>query len=187
MIETVRNMPATFTVGGLPVKVERRMLFLLLGIMPWVLVGLARRRRPERSFVEAVAAGWLYFLVLLTADTVHITGHAFSARKAGAPMDAVYVPVGMPRTIYYHNDFPPKVHIQRSLGGPIASTLALALSIVLYILAPAGTLFRELATLAVLGHGFIGLGSWLPIPGVDGAILLKWWRRMRREQVKPFQ
>jgi hypothetical protein len=182
MIKHVRNMPATFTVGDLPVKIERRMLFFMLGIVPLFMAWLARRRRPERTWMEAIAAGWLYFLVLLTADTVHITGHAISARKAGAPMDAVYVPVGMPRTIYFDNDVPPDVHIKRSLGGPIASMLALAISVALFVLAPARTLFRELAELAVLGHGFIGLGSWLPIPGVDGAILLHWWRRMRQDQ-----
>lgn len=179
MVEYVQNMPATFTIRHLPIKVERRMLFLLLTAMPLALIWWARRRRPEQGIITSILTGWLYFLVLLTPDVVHIAGHVLSAWKAQAPMDAVYVPVGMPRTIYYDNEVPSEVHIKRSLGGPVASLLAWALSVILLSWVPAGSLVRDLAKLAVFGHGLIGLGSLLPLPGVDGAVIWYWWRQIR--------
>lgn len=182
MLEHVQAMPTTFKVGGLPVKVERRMLILLTLVMPLILAVVARWRRPQRSLGEALVVGWLYWLVLLTPDATHIGGHAISARKAGAPMDAVYVPLGMPRTIYYNNTVPPATHMRRALGGPVASILGFVVGSLLYRLASPESLSRELSGLAVAGHGLIGAGSLLPIPGVDGATILHWWRRQRSQE-----
>jgi hypothetical protein len=89
-------------------------------------------------------------------------------------MDVVRISQGMPRTIYYDNDVPPTDHIIRSLGGPIFNTLGMLVSFALRTLSPAGTLGRELAGDALMGHGLLLVGSLAPLPIVDGGVILKW-------------
>ncbi|MGD2077160.1 MAG: hypothetical protein PVH18_02180 [Chloroflexota bacterium] len=135
---------------------------------------LAGRRKPERSWPARLAVGALSAFIWVSADFGHALAHTVSARAAGAPMDEVRISQGMPRTIYYDDDVPPRTHIIRSLGGPIFNALALLISVALRMLGPAGSLGRELAEDAVMGHGFLLAGSLAPLPIVDGGVILKW-------------
>ena len=80
---------------------------------------------------------------------------------------------GMPRTIYFDDDVPPRMHRQRALGGPIYSALGLAISLILRALSPRGSTVREVAGWSCVGHAFI-LSSLAPLPVVDGGAILKW-------------
>jgi hypothetical protein len=118
--------------------------------------------------------GLLSTLVMMVADLGHAMAHIFSARYAGAPMDEILLSEGMPRTLYYNNDVPPRVHRLRALGGPIYNVVGLAISCLLRFLAPPGSWVREVAGWSCLGHGFILGGSLFPLPVVDGGSVLKW-------------
>ncbi len=135
---------------------------------------LASRREPERSWPIRLAVGAISAVIWASVDFGHALAHSVSARMVGASMDEVRISQGMPRTIYYDNDVPPRTHIVRSLGGPIFNALALLLSLVLRTLSPAGSLGRELAGDAVLGHGLLLAGSLAPLPIIDGGVILKW-------------
>ena len=143
---------------------------LLTGLLAWV----AGRRRPERSWPQRLGVALLAMPVALFADIGHAMAHTISARLAGAPMDEIFLSSGMPRTLYENNNVPPKVHIQRSLGGPIFSLIGFTLSLLWRRISLPGSLSRELADASLAGHSFILLGSIAPLPVVDGGIILKW-------------
>ncbi len=143
---------------------------LLTGVLIWA----AGRRNPQRSWAERLAAGLLAMPVAVIADVGHAMAHTVSARLAGAPMDEIFLSSGMPRTLYQNNSVPPRVHVQRSLGGPIFSLASVILSLLWRSKSPRGSLSRDLAEVSLAGHSVILLGSVTPVPVVDGGVILKW-------------
>lgn len=169
----VKDTPIAFSVWGTPVKVNPAILANLLGL--WGLLSwLAGRHRPERPWFLRVVIGFLSTVALLIADLGHAMAHIISARHAGAPMDEIQISAGMPRTVYFDNEVPPSVHRLRASGGPVYSALGLLTSLGLRALSPSGSALREVADWSCLGHGFIFLGSLVPLPFVDGGTLVKW-------------
>lgn len=168
----VQEAPTLFIIADTPVKVKPAVsinLLALWGTMAW----LAGRRRPERSWPARLLVGALSTATLIIADWGHAMAHIVSARYAGAPMDEIRISMGMPRTIYFDNNVPPRVHRMRALGGPIFSAIGLLTSLLLRFLAPRGSVAREVAGWSCVGQGFI-LGALIPLPFVDGGTILKW-------------
>jgi hypothetical protein len=156
-----------------PIRV--RVIALANVIALWVLVSwLEMGWHPERDLWQSVLVGFAGMVLLLVADIGHAVAHIFSARYAGAPMDEVYISMGMPRTRYSNDDVPANVHRMRAAGGPIFSALGLLISIAVYGLVADDTTASGLAIWSAIGHGFILIGSLLPLPVVDGGALLKW-------------
>lgn len=145
-------------------------LFALLGGMSW-LIGV---RQPQWNWPVRVFTGAVSGLALIVADVGHALAHSISARAAGAPMDQINLTSGMPRTIYFDQDVPPRAHILRALGGPLYSALGLVLSLVVHSLLPRNSISREVAGWSSTGHGLIFAGSLAPLPIVDGGSILKW-------------
>jgi hypothetical protein len=143
---------------------------LLTTLLAWV----AGLRKPERTWLQRLGVGLLAMPVALFSDLGHAMAHTISARSAGAPMDEILLSSGMPRTLYENNAVPPQTHIQRSLGGPIFSLTGLTLSLLWRRMSPHGSLSRDLADASLAAHSFILLGSVVPLPMVDGGIILKW-------------
>ncbi len=143
---------------------------MFTGLLAWV----ARLRKPERSWLQSLGVALLAMPVALFADIGHAMAHTISARLAGAPMDEILLSSGMPRTLYQNNAVPPQAHIRRSLGGPIFSLTGFTLSLLWRCMSPDGLLSRDLAEASLAGHSFILLGSLVPLPMVDGGIILKW-------------
>jgi hypothetical protein len=172
MIES-KDIPTLFTVWETPVRVHPGVMANLAGL--WgMLAWWAGRRQPERPWLLRLGIGFLETAVLLFADVGHAMAHIVSARVAGAPMDEIVVSSGMPRTLYHDNNVPPRVHRLRALGGPVFSALGLLTSVLLRALTPQGSAMREISDASCLGHGFILLGSLVPLPFVDGGSLVKW-------------
>jgi hypothetical protein len=167
------DSPIVLEVFGTPVEVRPAVGLNLLALWIGAAV-LSGRRKPERSWPIRLAIGGLSAAIWASGDFGHALAHIASARAAGAPMDVVRISQGMPRTTYYDNDVPPATHIIRSLGGPIFNTLGLLVSFALRALSPSGSLSRELAGDAMMGHGLLLAGSLVPLPIVDGGVILKW-------------
>jgi hypothetical protein len=143
---------------------------LLTGLLAWV----AGVRKPERTWFQRLGVALLAMSVATFADIGHAMAHTISAGLAGAPMDEILLSSGMPRTLYWNNTVPPQTHIRRSLGGPVFSLIGFTLSLLWRRLAPHRSLSRDLADASLAGHSFILLGSIVPLPMVDGGIILKW-------------
>lgn len=163
----------TFEFRGTPVRVAPVFLANVVGL--WgLLAWWAGKRRPGRPWPLCLLIGAVSALNLLAVDVGHALAHTIGARRAGAPVDHVWLSADMPRTLYPDGEVPPRVHRQRALGGPIYSATGLALALIGRRLAPADTIVREELDLAALGHGLILAGSLAPLPLVDGGSLLKW-------------
>jgi hypothetical protein len=159
--------------NGVPIVVQPA-FWPIPGVVTIVLAWLAGLRSPERSWIQRLGIALLALPVALFADIGHAMAHTISARMAGAPMDEILLSLSMPRTLYQNNDVPPRTHIRRSLGGPIFSLISCALSFLWHRISPVGSISRDLADLSLFGHGYILLASIVPLPMVDGGIILKW-------------
>ncbi len=166
----------TRTIGrfnGVPVNV--RPIFWVAPPAMWLaLIWLAGKRKPERSLGQRLLVALLGLPFPFLADVGHALAHTESAKRAGAPMDQVLLSLDMPRTLYNNNDVAPAIHRQRSLGGPIYSAASFLGSLLWRALSAPDSLSRELADVACLSHGFILTGALIPLPIVDGGVILKW-------------
>ena len=148
------------------VKVEAQPSILVPGAMAavttYVLLPNDRRR------VSMVLAS---ILLWYEAELTHVISHMISAHLAGAPMDRIRLQI-IPATLYDNNDVSPQQHIGRSLGGPIGSTIAM-LSWWMIWRVRQGKPGGRLALIGLIANSIIALGSWLPLPFVDGGVILK--------------
>ncbi len=124
----------------------------------------------------AIVGGLIATLLHFVGETLHQLGHAYAAKRTGYPMLGIryWFMLG---TSIYPPDEPPlsgRGHIQRALGGPIASVLVGVIAIVLAAVIQywVGLLlfFFALDNLLVLG-----LGAFLPLGFTDGSTILTWW------------
>jgi Zn-dependent protease len=79
----------------------------------------------------------------------------------------------------YHGDqgiYPGYVHLVRSLGGPVFNLLIAGMG---YLVTPmAGHSFGSALIASIISTNlFFGLGSFLPIPSIDGEVI---WREILR-------
>lgn len=119
----------------------------------------------NRTFLSA-GAGVLWYL----ADCTHVAGHIISSHAVGAPMDAVDFGV-YPKSVYHNNAVSPQQHIGRASGGLAASLIATLLFAVGARLIHQGV-WRKLLTIAAIQNAVIFAGGMLPIPIVDGGVIL---------------
>ncbi|MFN8466969.1 MAG: hypothetical protein U0X20_15555 [Caldilineaceae bacterium] len=159
--------------NGVPV-VAQSSFWPLLTLVTGFLIWGARQRNRKRSWMQCVGLGMLALPVALCAEVGHAMAHTVSARAAGAPMDEILLSAGMARTLYLNNDVAPRTHIRRSLGGPVFSLAGFLLSLLWWRTAPKGTINRDLAGVSLFGHSVILFGSVMPLPMIDGGIIMKW-------------
>ncbi|MBW8012811.1 MAG: hypothetical protein FVQ83_16460 [Chloroflexi bacterium] len=131
--------------------------------------------RPELgSASERFGFAFLIMLVLEGANLIHSLGHMFTSSLGGAPMDELLITATRHINIYYpeQNDVPRRIHLLRSLGGPLAN---LGFGIVMFFLlfrvnfGLAHEYFAYLATFSLAA----GLLTLLPIRSLDGEVI---WR-----------
>lgn len=168
----------------------RRYLFPVLGIrvyatpLAWLLPVLLLPSTfvltlifyPGLGFVErlSLTLQWIVLTVLLAS--IHSLGHMISGELASAPMDYLLVTATRQINIYADDQeqFPPRVHIIRAVGGPLANIVAGLISLLVTAITgptPALLYFTIANLLAVL--------AFLPIPTVDGEVIWKYLRKMQ--------
>ncbi len=125
----------------------------------------------------AVALHWL-------SELVHNLGHAWAAQRTGHPMTGVrFGTLALLGQSLYPADepsLPGRVHIQRALGGPMASAMLTVLAGLLAQMAGRDGVFGGLAWFFLLENLLVfTLGAFAPLPGLDGGTILYWLRRMQ--------
>lgn len=126
------------------------------------------------SLLGRLRRGLFWSIAYLTGDATHFGGHIVSSRYAGSPPDQIYIGAPMPQSVYENNDVSPQVHKLRSIGGPVGSILSLLVAFVLRVFTAPNTAAREFLNAQCWVHGFLGFGSLMPIPFIDGGTILKW-------------
>ncbi len=125
--------------------------------------------------LASVIAGLMSLGVIVT----HEVGHQISARLVGGPMDEVLIAAVRLITLYHDTVEPPsRVHLGRALGGPIMNLILAAVLFGGVAIAQTPPLRTILMTSAFISLGY-GLGSFLPIPSVDGEVI---WRELRKQR-----
>ena len=142
-------------------------------IMAWV----AKKRLPERSWLQSLGIGALTMPIVLGSEWCHNLAHAAAACMVGKPMDAIRITWGMPLVVYYDiNDetVTPRQHIIRALGGPVFNVLVLPAALLAKHHTDPQSVTRDMANAAVGTNAFLPAVGLLPIPGIDGGPILKW-------------
>lgn len=122
--------------------------------------------------VLSVSAGVLWY----AADCTHVVGHIISSQAVAAPIDAVEFGI-YPKNIYHNNTVSPQQHIGRSIGGLIASFGSAMLFVLLARLLP-HRLGKKLFIIAAIENALVFSAAMLPIPIVDGGVILTNLRKM---------
>lgn len=130
-----------------------------------------------------ILAGLIGTLLHWFSDLVHQLGHAWAARRSGYPMAELRL-WGILSSSLYPIDEPPlpaRVHIQRALGGPLASLLLSAVAGAIALTPrPPGSVSYWLALFFFLENLFVfTLQALVPLGFNDGGTLWYWWPRRR--------
>lgn len=146
----------------------------------WLLLSLMAYTGFRLDLPAALMGGFSGTLLHFASELWHNLGHALAARRTGYPMSGV-VFWGVLATSRYpanQGSLPGRVHIQRALGGPLASALLAALAgLLLTQMNPAGLWFWLAAFFFTDNLLVFTFGSLLPLGFTDGSTLLAWWGR----------
>ncbi len=132
----------------------------------------------QPGMAERLYQAMIFTLALEITTAIHAFGHILSGKIVHSPMDELVIASTRDVNLYHGDQslVPGSVHLIRSLGGPILNLLAAA---VFYALTPiiSGGFWSALLTSLLSVNLFFGLGSFLPIPSVDGEVI---WRELLR-------
>jgi hypothetical protein len=171
----------------------RRVIFQLLGVpftadnRSWqfapskFVIGVAAAliTAPAASLLLNVAVGLVYGLLLNAVLGLHIVGHILSSKLVAPPMTEARITPTLIETRYAADPpgIPARVHLVRSLGGPLMNFALGGVSLLAYRSTGGhGLLFFAVANLV------IGLIVLLPFQSVDGGVI---WRELPRLMRSP--
>lgn len=121
----------------------------------------------------------LFFTIAVEiANGIHALGHILIGKIVHSAMDELLITTTRDVNLYHGDQrlVPGYIHLVRSLGGPILNLLAAG---IFYVFAPVTNqvFLNGLFSSLISTNFFIGLGSFLPIPSVDGSVI---WREIMR-------
>ncbi len=168
-------------------KIYVRPLAVLSALLLWALFSLLGIKQYKFSPQKAVLGGLTAVLLHFFSDLWHHLGHARAADVTGFPMEGVdfWGPLG---TSLYPEDEPDlsaDIHIQRALGGPIASTLlSVAAGLAWLLLRPLGDVYAVVSAFFFVDNSlFLTLGAFVPLGFTDGSTILRNWPHRNRQQL----
>lgn len=178
----VRQPDIAFRLGrvaGLELSIQPSALWSMAAV--WLGLSAAGFWLLGFDLWTAVAGGLAGVAIHWLSEFWHQFGHALAARRTGYPMTGLrfWGIFGVSLWPADEPTLPGRIHIQRALGGPLASFLlgGLALAFALLLGQAAGLLWW-LALLAAADNLLVlGLGAFLPLGFTDGSTILRWWRQ----------
>ena len=146
---------------------------IVLGIM----TREAGRLHPERNWLARLGVAALTMPVILGSEWCHNLAHAAAAKMVGYPADAIRITWGMPLLVYHDiedSEITPRTHIIRALGGPVINTIFFGTALIFSHLIKKESAAQDVVNAALGMNAFLVLAGMLPIPGIDGGVVLKW-------------
>ncbi|MFZ0544673.1 MAG: hypothetical protein WAM60_04515 [Candidatus Promineifilaceae bacterium] len=145
----------------------------------WLVLTLIAIYLLDVAPVAAVIGSLLAVALHWMSELWHQKGHAVAARRTGYPMVGVRLWTLLGASLYPRDEpaLSADVHIQRALGGPIASLILVPIALVLLFASnSAGGVPLLLAKFFLLENTFVFfLGAFLPLGFTDGSTLLQYW------------
>lgn len=121
----------------------------------------------------------LIFTIAVEITTVlHAFGHILGGKIVHSAMDELLITTTRDVNLYHgdQSTVPGYIHLARSLGGPLFNLLMAGIFSIFAQIIPSG--FGAALTAGLVSTNlFFGLGSFLPIPSVDGEVI---WREILR-------
>lgn len=158
--------------ADLTVAVSLIGLWLILALSATTWLGLS----PATAWPLAAVAAVGHTLL----EIWHQLGHAIAAQRTGYPMTGIRLWGPLGRSIYPKDEpkLPPRIHIERALGGPLASLLlTFILSFGLLFIPAGGGGWYLLLFLLLDNLLLFTLGAFVPLGFTDGSTLLNAWQQ----------
>jgi hypothetical protein len=121
----------------------------------------------------------LYFTLAIGITMVlHSFGHILGGKLVNSAMSGLLIAATRHVNVYDgdQSQISSGVHLARSLGGPLFNLLSAGIFLVVIQWMDAGFWMKLFSSLISVNL-FFGLGSFLPIPSVDGEVI---WREIRK-------
>lgn len=167
---TEENRPRKlFTVMGVDWIITARS-WLNLPLMAILGIVLAFIFAPVETLLSQILVGLGYGLLIIVGVYVHDFGHIISSRMVNAPMKSLLLTATVNLILYEDNEeLPSRVHVGRSLGGPVFNLIVglIVIGIHLFVVQNHFLAFLGGVNLA------IAVITILPIPSVDGSVILR--------------
>jgi Zn-dependent protease len=132
----------------------------------------------QPRLVDRFYQSLLFTLAVEITTILHAFGHILSGKMVNSAMDELLITTTRDVNIYHGDQsrLPGYVHLTRSLGGPLFNLLVAGVCISVSTKFSDG--FTSDLIMSLIGTNlFFGLGSFLPIPSVDGEVI---WREILR-------
>lgn len=161
-----------FTLFGVDYRVTRY-AWLNPVLMAGIGIVVAYVWAPASLQSAPIVTGIIFGLLILLAIFCHGLGHVISSRMVQAPVSFVLITATVNVTHYDDVDEQSsRVHVGRSLGGPLANLILGFLSGILYMTVTPSPFLLFFSVVCIL----MGLMTLLPIPSLDGAVI---WHNLR--------
>ena len=124
---------------------------------------------PVNQLPSQILVGIGYGLLIIISSFCHSIGHIISSRFVSAPVEFILMTATVNVTHYEDDkEQPSRVHVGRSLGGPVLNLLLGLIAIAIYMVAMPNHFLLFFGSANLIFAVF----SSLPIPTVDGAVIL---------------
>jgi hypothetical protein len=150
----------------------------------WVLAAVLGKRFLRLSLAGAAAGGLAAVLLHWFAEMWHQFGHSRAAAMTGYPMTGVRLWGTFGASEYPSDEpeLPAAIHVQRALGGPVATISLGLLALAFALKARRGSVLQALALLVFVENFLVfGLGAFVPLGFTDGSTLLRWAPQLREQ------
>ena len=134
--------------------------------------------KTQLTLNERLYQAMIFTIAVEITTVLHAFGHILSGKLVNSAMDELLITTTRDVNLYHgdQSTIPGYIHVARSLGGPLFNLLMAGIFSIFLLFVPAGFWFALLASL-ISTNLFFGLGSFLPIPSVDGEVI---WREILR-------
>lgn len=176
------NEKPLLTFFGVPITYVRSAIYGSLVLV--IVLTIAAILLTDLTPLDALIAGFIAMLLFWLSDIVHQYGHAVAAKRTGYPLSHIRMRTIISITIYPATEpqLSPDIHIQRALGGPIASAImTIIVGILTLMFWEVGGMLQFLLGYTFLTNLFLAVGS-LAVPlytdflEFDGGTILHYWR-----------
>lgn len=129
------------------------------------------------TLAERLSQSFYFTLAIEITTMIHALGHIISGKMVKSAMDELLI-TALRDVNRYHGDqsqIKSTTHLGRALGGPVLNLIVAGICIFVAQLIPSG-FWSILNASLITVNLFFGLGGFLPIPSVDGAVI---WREIK--------
>jgi hypothetical protein len=142
-------------------------------------------RFTHLSLAARLYLALIFTIVVEITNVLHAFGHILSGKLVHSAMDELLITTTRDVNLYHGDQslVPGRVHLARSLGGPVFNLCVAGMCIGVAAWIPPGFGSDFLASM-ISTNLFFGIGGFVPLPSVDGQVI---WRELLRPIYLRFQ